>query len=300
MNSTPRWASDARPGSDLAGAAADDRRHRGGVVRRLQRRPGHQRPGAVAQRARHRVHRGDLERCCRGRAAGSSPGSRSASIVLPAPGGPVISRWCPPAAATSSSVARGRLAQHVGEVRAVLRVAVVVVAGDHRRVLGELGLGQLVTPSPGHQPGQGAHTGDPHARHQRRLGRVGRRHHRPRRPRREPPRPPPAARRAPAGPGRPGPARRAAPRRRTPAAAPPPAPSRMAAAMREVEARAALRQAGRREVDGDPLGGRPVLAAVHDRGPHPVARLRTSDASGSPTRLYDGTPTPRSASTSTR
>ena len=34
---------------------------------------------------------------------GSSPGSRSASIVLPAPGGPVRNRWCPPAAATSTA-----------------------------------------------------------------------------------------------------------------------------------------------------------------------------------------------------
>ena len=43
---------------------------------------------------------------------------------------------------------------------------------------------------------------------------------------------------------------------------------------RQVEARAALGQAGRRQVDRDPLGRRPVLAAVHHRRAHPVARLR--------------------------
>jgi hypothetical protein len=34
---------------------------------------------------------------------GRMPGNRRASIVLPAPGGPIISRLCPPAAATSSA-----------------------------------------------------------------------------------------------------------------------------------------------------------------------------------------------------
>jgi hypothetical protein len=36
-----------------------------------------------------------------GVSAGSRPGRRSASMVLPEPGGPTISRWCRPAAATS-------------------------------------------------------------------------------------------------------------------------------------------------------------------------------------------------------
>jgi hypothetical protein len=36
--------------------------------------------------------------------AGSSPGIRSASMVLPLPGGPSSSAWCPPAAATSTAV----------------------------------------------------------------------------------------------------------------------------------------------------------------------------------------------------
>ncbi len=58
-----------------------------------------------------------------------------------------------------------------------------------------------------------------------------------------------------------------------PAAAPTSCAVRIAAAMAQVEARAALGQAGRREVDGDPLGGRPVLAAVDHRCPHPVPRL---------------------------
>ena len=35
--------------------------------------------------------------------SGSNPGSRSASIVFPAPGGPDRNRWCPPAADTSSA-----------------------------------------------------------------------------------------------------------------------------------------------------------------------------------------------------
>ena len=35
--------------------------------------------------------------------SGSSPAIRCASIVLPVPGGPTSSRWCPPAAATSSA-----------------------------------------------------------------------------------------------------------------------------------------------------------------------------------------------------
>jgi hypothetical protein len=34
---------------------------------------------------------------------GRRPGRRSASIVLPAPGGPARNRWCPPAAATSTA-----------------------------------------------------------------------------------------------------------------------------------------------------------------------------------------------------
>ena len=47
---------------------------------------------------------------------GRIPGSRRASIVLPAPGGPIISRLWPPAAAISSARARVGLAAHVGEV----------------------------------------------------------------------------------------------------------------------------------------------------------------------------------------
>ena len=34
---------------------------------------------------------------------GSSPGSRVASIVFPAPGGPTMATWCPPAAASSNA-----------------------------------------------------------------------------------------------------------------------------------------------------------------------------------------------------
>ena len=48
---------------------------------------------------------------CGSSSAGSSPGSRSASIVLPAPGGPASSRWCPPAAAISSASSASCLAR---------------------------------------------------------------------------------------------------------------------------------------------------------------------------------------------
>ncbi len=40
-------------------------------------------------------------RASSGLSGGRRPGSRSASIVLPEPGGPIIKRWCGPAAATS-------------------------------------------------------------------------------------------------------------------------------------------------------------------------------------------------------
>ena len=43
-------------------------------------------------------------------------GSRRASMVLPAPGGPMSRRLCAPAAATSSAAFGGRLAPDVGEI----------------------------------------------------------------------------------------------------------------------------------------------------------------------------------------
>ena len=44
------------------------------------------------------------------------PGSRDASMVLPAPGGPSRKTWCPPAAATSMRLDGVVVAAHVGEV----------------------------------------------------------------------------------------------------------------------------------------------------------------------------------------
>ena len=68
--------------------------------------------------------------------AGSRPGSRRASIVLPAPGGPTSSRWCPPAAATSTARRGDRLAADVGEIGR--RLAVFVRSAS--RVLGPRGV----------------------------------------------------------------------------------------------------------------------------------------------------------------
>ena len=48
---------------------------------------------------------------------GSTPGNRSASMVLPEPGGPDRRRWWPPAAATSTARRPKRLAPYVGEVQ---------------------------------------------------------------------------------------------------------------------------------------------------------------------------------------
>ena len=50
-----------------------------------------------------RVDRVGLERLARGSSGGSTVTSRSASIVLPTPGGPDSSRWWPPVAAISSA-----------------------------------------------------------------------------------------------------------------------------------------------------------------------------------------------------
>ena len=90
-----------RAGPRQPAAAADERRHGRRVVRGAERRPA--RPAAARrQHAGHRVDRRHLQRLCSVERRGSMPGSRSASIVLPAPGGPCRKRWWPPAAATSS------------------------------------------------------------------------------------------------------------------------------------------------------------------------------------------------------
>ena len=89
-----------RTGPGDPAAAADDRGGRRGVVRCAQRRPASSAarpPGSTPATEWIAVTSSDSSRA----SAGSSPGSRSASIVLPAPGGPCRSTWCPPAAATS-------------------------------------------------------------------------------------------------------------------------------------------------------------------------------------------------------
>ena len=84
------------------GAAADERDVGHGVMRRAER------PPASAGRRRAAAcpppNGSPCTRALRRRsAAAGSPPSRRASIVLPAPGGPMRSRLCPPAAATSSA-----------------------------------------------------------------------------------------------------------------------------------------------------------------------------------------------------
>ena len=91
-NSTPRWARLTAPGraSPLPPptiAAVDAvwcGARSGGRVTSAD--PPGSTPG-------DRVDRGDLERLLAGSAPGRRPGSRSASMVLPAPGGPCRSRW---------------------------------------------------------------------------------------------------------------------------------------------------------------------------------------------------------------
>ena len=62
--------------------------------------------------------------------AGSRPGSRCASMLLPVPGGPTSRMLCPPAAATSSARLRRRLAANIGEIG---RGAFAEAQGDPRR-----------------------------------------------------------------------------------------------------------------------------------------------------------------------
>ena len=103
------WPGDAR-------AAADDRGHRGGVVRRL-RNGGRRHQRAAPRPAPRRPSGWRSPRATPSSSSGgSSPGSRSASMVLPAPGGPSRNRWWPPAAATSSARRPSRLADDVDQV----------------------------------------------------------------------------------------------------------------------------------------------------------------------------------------
>ena len=96
-----------------AKAAADQRGHRCRMVRRAERPPIRQL--AAGKFARHRGDHRDLEQFLRLQ-RGRMEGSRCASIDLPEPGGPIIRRLCPPAAATSSARSRALLSLDVGEV----------------------------------------------------------------------------------------------------------------------------------------------------------------------------------------
>ena len=81
--------------------AADQRRHRGAVMRRAER------PAApdlaAVELARDRGDHRHFERLATAGAAAGFPGRQAASSDLPAPGGPLISRLWPPAAAISSA-----------------------------------------------------------------------------------------------------------------------------------------------------------------------------------------------------
>ncbi len=95
-NNTPRCASDSSPG--LQCSAADQRGHRGRVLR-AAKRPAAAEAGSAA---RGRFQARDFQDSCADK-GGSKPGNRCASKVLPAPGGPIISSPCSPAAAISKA-----------------------------------------------------------------------------------------------------------------------------------------------------------------------------------------------------
>ncbi|OEI69459.1 hypothetical protein Cus16_0063 [Curtobacterium sp. ER1/6] len=95
--STPRVARDTAPGrtvpdpppiSDTAEAEWCGASHGGRVVQDAAPCPATERTAATSSAASSSR-------------SGSSPGSRSASMVFPAPGGPTNSAWCPPAAAVT-------------------------------------------------------------------------------------------------------------------------------------------------------------------------------------------------------
>ena len=91
--------------ADLAGAdaqaAADQRRHRGAVMRRAKRPAcGLILPPPSSPATEATI---DTSSASDGWSGGRMPGRHAASSDLPAPGGPLISRLCPPAAAISSA-----------------------------------------------------------------------------------------------------------------------------------------------------------------------------------------------------
>ena len=91
--------------ADLAGPhpqpAADQRRHRGAVMRRAERPA---RAGSCPPSSSPATDATiDTSSASDGSSGGRIPGRQAASSDLPAPGGPLISRLCPPAAAISSA-----------------------------------------------------------------------------------------------------------------------------------------------------------------------------------------------------
>ena len=202
---------------------------------------------------------------------GSTVTSRSASIVLPTPGGPDISRWCPPVAAELEGEPRLRLADDVGEV------GPGPSRGRHPPSGG--GAGGSGVPCCGRDVpvDDVAQARRPRAPSPRRRA-APRRRSRPARrraaPRRGPPRAPPAGRRARPAPSRRAPARPGGRRRRaTPApdhARRPRAP-RPRSAGRSTAPRLGMEAGERLTVTR--CGGHRHPAG-RGRGPHPVGRLR--------------------------
>ena len=229
---------------------------------------------------------------------------------MPAPGGPSMSTWCPPAAATSianravawPSTSRRSGSPDVTGVasgsapaapRAVGAVVVVVVGVDEGLLRQRFGPGER------DQLAQRPDAGDAQAGHEPSLGGVRGRDDHALDARRRRPQPPPAGPPAPAAPGRPAPARRAErPGRTRPPGRPTAAASTAAAIARSKLDPRLGRLAGERLMVIRRVAGQgwPLLTTA--------ARTRSrdsdSDVSGSPTNEKDGTPCPRSASTSTR
>ena len=132
--STPWCASDTSPGARAAAADEPARarscgaaRGTGGIAIR---------PPSSGKQPGDRVDPRDLERLARASAAEGSSAAARASIVLPQPGGPIMSRLCPPAAAISSARAP-RLPAHVREIGPVagLQVGCVLRRDDRQLAL---------------------------------------------------------------------------------------------------------------------------------------------------------------------
>ena len=96
-------------------------------------------------------------------------GSRRASIVFPAPGGPTMTTLCPPDAAISSA----RLAVPCPTTSAKSSESRVARARARRRLRAR----ELVAPKRRHELAQRFRRGELRRPHQRRLGDVRRREH---------------------------------------------------------------------------------------------------------------------------